>query len=58
MVKVDEKRCKLCGLCISFCPLKGLEIKDKTIVLKKDVKCTKCKLCENYCPDLAIEVEE
>ncbi|MBU4502739.1 MAG: 4Fe-4S binding protein [Nanoarchaeota archaeon] len=57
MVKIDMDKCKLCGLCISFCPTKGLEIKDKKIVQKEGVKCTKCKMCENYCPDLAVEVE-
>lgn len=57
MIKVKKEKCKLCNLCISFCPQKGLEIKDKTVVQKDGVKCTKCKLCEQYCPDLAIEVE-
>jgi len=58
MVKVNKERCKLCGLCVSFCPMKRLEIKGKTVVEIKDIKCTKCKMCEQYCPDLAIEVEE
>lgn len=58
MIKVYKEKCKLCGLCVSFCPQKALEIRGKEVVWKEDVKCTKCKLCERYCPDLAIEVEE
>lgn len=50
-------KCKLCGLCVSFCPQKGLEIKEKKVVQKKNAKCTKCKFCEQYCPDLAVEVK-
>ncbi|MDP2908226.1 MAG: 4Fe-4S binding protein [Nanoarchaeota archaeon] len=56
MIKVNKTRCKLCGLCISFCPQKNLEIKGKELT-QKGAKCTKCKLCEKYCPELAIEVE-
>jgi len=57
MLKVNKERCKLCGLCISFCPIKCLEINGKEIIQKDEAKCTKCKLCEKYCPELAIEVD-
>ncbi|MBL7100805.1 MAG: 4Fe-4S binding protein [Nanoarchaeota archaeon] len=57
MIKIDMGKCKLCGLCVSFCPQKGLEIKEKKVVQKKNAKCTKCKFCEQYCPDLAVEVK-
>lgn len=57
MIKVDKEKCKLCGLCISFCPQKGLEVKNKEIIQKDRTKCTKCKFCEKYCPELAIEVK-
>ena len=52
---INEKWCKLCGLCIRFCPVKNLKISEKKIKVGK--KCTGCKLCEIYCPDFSIEVK-
>ncbi|MBM3200297.1 4Fe-4S dicluster domain-containing protein [Candidatus Woesearchaeota archaeon] len=57
MVKVNKERCKLCGICISFCPIKILDVKGKEIIQKPGSKCSKCRMCENYCPEMAIEVE-
>ena len=58
MIVVDKKRCKLCGICVSICPAKHLEIKGKEVAEKAGTKCTKCRLCEKYCPDIAIEVAD
>jgi len=58
-VHIIESRCKMCGLCVGFCPQKVLEAKINTIpeVLNPD-KCIGCKLCYQKCPDIAIFVEE
>jgi len=69
-IEVDFERCKGCGLCITVCPKKQIEISDRLNTkgyyparfLQEDVlemaefKCTGCALCAITCPDVAIEV--
>ncbi|TYP54324.1 4Fe-4S dicluster domain-containing protein [Thermosediminibacter litoriperuensis] len=55
-IKINEKACKRCGICIAFCPKKVFSSEnDKPVVVNPDA-CTKCKLCEIRCPDFAIVV--
>ena len=53
-VKVD-KDCTLCGLCVSICPMRNLEILQGTIAQKNN--CTVCYRCVNRCPRKAITVK-
>lgn len=46
--------CKGCGVCVSFCPTKVLEIKDDKCVITYRDKCIFCGQCEQRCPDNAI----
>lgn len=55
-IKWDEAYCKLCNNCVSACPVKTLEIKNKMMIEKG--KCTRCHMCERYCPDFAIWVRK
>lgn len=59
VVKINEKWCKGCGLCIAFCP-KGVLVMGERLKaqVKYPEKCIGCRRCENLCPDLAIIVEE
>lgn len=57
------ERCKGCGFCIEFCPMKALEYSDKTTdkgyhppELTGD--CILCGKCEKVCPEFAIYLEE
>jgi 2-oxoglutarate ferredoxin oxidoreductase subunit delta len=56
-IQINRDWCKGCGICVSFCPKKVLELdsKDKAIVVRPE-DCICCQLCELRCPDLAIEV--
>lgn len=62
-IKVREKLCKGCELCIKFCP-KNLIIKKEVINesgyhpvrLAEENKCTGCTFCAMVCPETAIEV--
>lgn len=69
-IEIDEERCKGCGLCITVCPKKQIEISDNLNTKgyyparfkeadageQDPIKCTGCALCAVTCPDVAIEV--
>ena len=50
---------KGCGLCVSICPKKVLELNDRVKCegVRQD-DCIGCRQCDNICPDLAITVKE
>ena len=56
-IVINRDWCKGCGICVSFCPTKVLELDraDKSIVVRPE-DCICCRMCELRCPDLAIEV--
>lgn len=61
---VDDTYCKGCGLCVTVCPEKIIEMSTDTLTAKgyrparlmDASKCTACKLCATICPDVAITV--
>jgi len=58
-IRIVEKRCKQCGICVNFCPKNVLEIEINSAprVVNPD-SCIGCRLCYQRCPDVAIFVEE
>lgn len=63
---IDEKVCKGCGLCVSVCPKKILELAPDRINPKgynpsqciNQEECIGCGMCAIICPDSAITVEK
>ena len=55
---VDEKYCKGCGVCASFCPCQVLEVRNEKVHIANPDKCIGCRLCEKLCPDYAIYFSE
>jgi 2-oxoglutarate ferredoxin oxidoreductase subunit delta len=60
-IVIIKDRCKGCGYCIEFCPVKALEYSNDINArgvhppqVKKNNDCTGCGLCERLCPDFAI----
>ncbi len=51
---IDTKLCKVCGICVEFCPVNNLFIDERKIV-EKGV-CSGCGMCEERCPDFAITI--
>jgi 2-oxoglutarate ferredoxin oxidoreductase subunit delta len=63
LIKIDESRCKGCGLCTIACPKKLVNLCDTPnslgylmAVFSNSEKCTGCALCAEMCPDVAIAV--
>ncbi|NLJ81454.1 MAG: 4Fe-4S binding protein [Firmicutes bacterium] len=57
LIRINEKWCKGCGICIAFCPTNVLKARDDGIVFVANPEaCTRCGLCELRCPDYAISV--
>jgi 2-oxoglutarate ferredoxin oxidoreductase subunit delta len=62
-IKIDENRCKGCGLCTIACPKKLVSLSDTPNSMGFTVAvffgaelCTGCTLCAEMCPDVAITV--
>ena len=63
-IKIDEKRCKGCKLCIYYCPRnliresKVLNERGIYVVHFDDSRdaCIACKSCAIICPEQAIEI--
>lgn len=65
-VRVDENRCKGCGLCVSVCPKKIVRLSEKRLnekgfnpaEVEEQDKCIGCAFCATICPDVAISIEK
>jgi len=63
-VRILERYCKACELCVAFCPCGVLAMSEgigrrgqRTAVVVAPEKCTGCLQCTTMCPDAAIEVD-
>ncbi len=67
IIHIIPNRCKGCGFCIEFCPLKILSVSKEfnnkgyhppAISTEKSEKCSACLTCELICPEFAVHVEK
>jgi len=58
IIKIDEKKCTGCGLCIPDCPEGALQIIDGKARLISDLFCDGLGACIGNCPEEAITIEE
>lgn len=63
MLKIDEKRCKACGLCAAACPRGVIGIDRNRIetngtgcAVMENGGCIGCRSCTEVCPDIAITI--
>lgn len=57
-VHVFPDWCKGCGICVEFCPVGVLEMKDQKAIVAHPDKCIRCYLCARRCPDFAIGIAD
>ncbi len=62
---IDKDRCKGCGLCVTMCPKKVLEISTELnakgyfpAYRARPEDCIFCAICCTMCPDVAIAISE
>lgn len=62
---IDSNRCKGCGLCVTVCPKKVLEISGEVnakgyfpVCQARPEDCIYCTTCCLMCPDVAITISE
>jgi len=55
--KIKHKNCSLCGRCISICPQKAIEIKNKRIHINYS-QCIHCFCCQEVCIYKAIIIKK
>ncbi len=58
IIKIDEKKCNGCKLCIPNCPEGALQIIDGKARLISDLFCDGLGACIGHCPQGAIAIEE
>jgi len=64
LVKIDQERCKGCGLCVEFCPQGVLKLDSSfnsksyhPAMVENPEKCKGCGICgRDVCPEAAIEI--
>jgi 2-oxoglutarate ferredoxin oxidoreductase subunit delta len=62
---IDIEYCKGCGLCVTVCPKKVLELAEKVsskgyfpVYRARPEDCIYCATCCRMCPDVAITITE
>ena len=58
IIKINEKKCNGCGLCIPNCPEGALKVIDGKARLISDLFCDGLGACIGHCPQGAIIIEE
>jgi len=58
IIKIDEKKCNGCSLCIPNCPEGALQVIDGKARLISDLFCDGLGACIGHCPEGAISIEK
>jgi ferredoxin len=53
---VNSEICNGCGVCVDYCPVNAITMKDAVASVNTDT-CISCRACSVYCPEHAIDTE-
>ena len=56
-LKLDQEKCKGCGMCQVVCPHRVFEMRDMKVRIVNKNSCMECGACAKNCPFSAIEVD-
>jgi NAD-dependent dihydropyrimidine dehydrogenase PreA subunit len=55
-LKLDQKKCMRCGMCLSVCPHAVLSLLNSKVEIENRDACMECGACAQNCPTEAISV--
>lgn len=58
VITLDEAKCKICGECVSICPVEIYKREDERIVVGSSDECSGCQSCVSVCESQAITIAE
>ena len=57
MIRVDEKRCDVCGTCAGVCEVNAILIKRNRVYINHEL-CVLCRACISVCPVRAVKADD
>ncbi len=58
VITIDQTKCKLCGECVSICPVEIYKKDTDHIVVGNTDECSGCQSCVSVCETQAITITE
>jgi NAD-dependent dihydropyrimidine dehydrogenase PreA subunit len=58
IITLDDKKCKVCGECVSICPVEIYKQEGDRIVVGSSDECSNCQSCVSVCTSEAITITE
>ncbi len=58
VITIDEAKCKVCGECVSICPVEIYKQEGNRIVVGNTDECSNCQSCISVCESQAITISE
>jgi NAD-dependent dihydropyrimidine dehydrogenase PreA subunit len=58
VITLDETKCKVCGECVSICPVEIYKREGDRIVVGNSDECSGCQSCVSVCATEAITISE
>ncbi len=58
VITIDQTKCKVCGECVSICPVEIYKQEGDHIVIGNTDECSNCQSCISVCEPQAITITE
>lgn len=58
VIAIDDTKCKVCGECVTICPVEIYKQETDHIVVGNTDECSGCQSCVSVCESQAIAISE
>jgi NAD-dependent dihydropyrimidine dehydrogenase PreA subunit len=58
VIALDETKCKVCGECVSICPVEIYKLEGDRVSVGSSDECSGCQSCVSVCDAQAISISE